>query len=111
MTAFCVVGTVTAHACDSLLNTDLLEQTCQHGCIASSVMDHLDSTDFQRGSINPEVHLTPLSTVIGPMFLRFPIAFTKQFDASVRLTGMLSLNNNCSALVNAKLWKDQRPSA
>lgn len=82
MTAFCVVGTITADTCDSLVNTDLLEQTRQHRCIASSVIGHLDSTDFQRGGVNPQVDLAPLATIIGPMFLPLPLAFTEHFDAS-----------------------------
>ena len=81
MAALGVIGAITIDARDALPLDDLLEQARQHRGVAGGVVGHLDRPDLQRIGVNVQVDLAPLTTIIGSMLLRFPLAFAKHLDA------------------------------
>jgi hypothetical protein len=81
MTAFSVLGTIAADTYNGLVGGNLVEQAWQYRRIACGVVGHFNGPDFQRGRVNAKVDLTPLATVVGPMFFGLLLAFAKHLDA------------------------------
>lgn len=69
MTGAGVVGTVGCDDTEGLVVSDLLHQVRQHGFIANATAGDLDTPDFWRISINPEVNLGPVPWPGRPVFL------------------------------------------
>lgn len=78
---FGIVGTVATDAANGLVGWYLAEQLWQHGGITYAVVSDLDGPNFKRARINAQMHLAPLAPVFGPVFLAFPLAFTRELDA------------------------------
>jgi len=64
-----------------VVGANLVEQASQHLRVAGGVVGHFNSLDFQGRGINSKVHLTPLTAVVGTMFLRFPLPLARHLDA------------------------------
>ena len=76
-----VVSAVCADAGNGLMRRYLPLQLGQHGCVAHTVVAHLNGPNLQRTGIKAQMHLAPLTPVLGPVFLSFPFAFAQKLDA------------------------------
>ena len=81
MTILRVVSAVAIDAGNALVSRNLAEQRWQNRGVADTVVGDFHGTDLERGRVDPEMHLAPLATVIGPVLLRLPFAFAQHLDA------------------------------
>src|SRR5450830_302361 len=81
MAAFRVIGAVATDARDRLVHANLVEQTRQYRRVAGGVVGHLDGPDLQRGGVYAQVHLAPLTAILGAMLFSLPLSFTNHLDA------------------------------
>jgi hypothetical protein len=66
-----VVGTVGADRVEQLVVWNLSKQLRQHWRIANGVVGHLNGLDRQRLRIYAEVHLGPLTPIVGAVLFIF----------------------------------------
>ncbi len=81
MASLGVIGAVRADAGNRLIGRYLAQQLGQHGRIAHAVVGHFDGPDLQRARVNAQMHLAPLTPVLGSVFLALPLAFAQELDA------------------------------
>ena len=76
-----VVGAVPADAGQRLIGRYLAQQLRQHRRVSHAVVGDLDGPNLQRVPVNAQMHLAPLPSVLGPVFLALPFAFAQELDA------------------------------
>lgn len=76
-----VVSAIATDAGKALVGRNLAEQRWQGRCVAETVVSDFHSLDFERGCVDPKMHLAPLAAVIGAVLLRLPFTFALHFNA------------------------------
>lgn len=69
MAAFRVIGAVATDAHVCIIHANLVEQIRQYRRVAGGIVGYLDGLDFQRGGVYTQVHLAPLTAIVGAMLL------------------------------------------
>ena len=82
MVALRVIRAVATDARDGLVIVDLVQQARQHRRVPGGVVGHFDGPDFQRGRVNAQMDLAPLTTVVGTMLFGLPFAFAQYLDTA-----------------------------
>jgi hypothetical protein len=76
-----VISAVTANRIDAFVAGYLVQHIGQHLRVTDSIRCHLNRPNFQGFSVNAQMNLAPLPTVLGAMLLGFPFAFAQHFYA------------------------------
>ncbi len=76
-----VVSPIGMEAGDGFVDRNLCPQIRQHRRITHTIAGDFNRADFQRLRVDAQMHLAPLSTVLGAMFFSFPLAFAEELVA------------------------------